>query len=153
MKALYVRLAAFAMYVVSFFLPAIQIGSSGPGTGPVDGWWCAFAASVIAPLALVRLFLFAQSVDFKDVLISFSGLVNWLFLAVCVLSFWPRFRRTRIVLGALMLPCFAATWIFLATSQTKPLAGHFVWIAACILVVIPDTVNAFHKNVGAAAIR
>jgi hypothetical protein len=80
-----------------------------------------------------------------------SGLVNYLFLAACVLSFWPRFTRTRIVLGALMLPCFAATWIFFVTSPAKPLVGHFIWIAACVVLLIPDAVNAVRRSARAAA--
>jgi hypothetical protein len=149
MKALYIRLAALALFTVSYFLPAIQMGTSGPGSGPLAGWGCAFVASVMAPIALIK--SLGQHVDGKELLVPVSGLVNYLFLAVCVLGFWPRFRRIRLVLGALMLPCFAATWILFASAQMKPLLGHFVWIAACVLLVIPDLVNALRKPEAATA--
>jgi hypothetical protein len=91
-----VRLAAFFVYIVSYFLPAIQMGTSGPGSGPMAGWECAFIASVTAPIALIK--SLGQDVGGKQLLVPVSGLVNYLFLAVCVLGFWPRFRRTRLVL-------------------------------------------------------
>jgi hypothetical protein len=144
MKAAYIRLAALVLFVVSYFLPAIQMGTSGPGSGPLAGWGCAFVASVMAPVALIK--SLGQGVDTNELLIPVSGLVNYLFVAVCVLGFWTRFRRTRLVLAGLMLPCFAATWIFFASSKTKPLAGHFLWIGACVLLVIPDVVNALRKT-------
>ncbi len=125
------------------------MGTSGPGSGPLAGWGCAFVASVMAPVALIK--SLGQGVDTNELLIPVSGLVNYLFLAVCVLGFWPRFRRTRLVLGALMLPSFAATWMFFASSKTKPLAGHFLWIAACVLLMIPDAVSALRKTEAATA--
>jgi hypothetical protein len=135
MKAGYIRLAAFAVYAISFFMPAARLAGAA-NRDALSGWMCAWMASVLGAGQLTL--FFRGGFDARELLLPASGLVNYLFVAVCVLSFWQRFRRARLVLGALMMPCFAATWVFFATSHTTPLAGHFVWIAACVLVVIPD---------------
>ena len=141
-----VRLAAFVCYLISFSLPAIQMvdTSGGPGSGAVEGWACAFIASITAFIGLAR--AVGQGMDGDTLLIPLSGMLNYLFIAICILSIWPRLRRTRLVLGALMLPCFAATWIFFAHTHTRPLVGHFVWVAACVLVVVPDAVDALRES-------
>ena len=144
MKVAYVRLVAFALFVISFFLPAINMHSGGPGPGVIPGWTCAWFASLIAPIALVN--SLGQGIHAEAIMLPASGLVNDLFLAICSLGFWPRLRRTRLVLAALMLPCFITTWVFFASSKTVPLVGHFLWIAACILVAVPDAVDVFRKK-------
>jgi hypothetical protein len=148
MKSWLVRIAALAVFAVSFALPAIRMDSSGPGNQPLKGWMCASFASVLGPKALVQ--SLSQGVRSEDVLIVLGGLVNYLFLALLVLGFWRRLVRTRLVIGALMLPCFVSTWIFFASSKTTPLIGHFLWIAGAALLVVPDIVSLFRKRETAA---
>lgn len=144
MKAAYLRLAAFAIFVVSYFLPAINMGSGGPGPGVMRGWTCAWFASLIAPMALVK--SIGQGLHAEAIQIPMSGLINYLFLAVCILGFWPRLRRTRLVLAALMLPCFIVTWEYFAPAKIVPLIGHFLWIGACVLVEVPDALDVLRKK-------
>ena len=135
MKAGYIRLTAFAVYAISFFMPAARLADDA-SRNALLGWQCAWAATLIGMRELA--FFFRGGFYAKELLLPASGLLNLLFIAVCVLSFWPRMTRARLVLGVLMLPCIAATWGFFWISGTKPLAGHFAWVAACVLVVVPD---------------
>ncbi len=134
MSARIIRVAAFALFAASLFAPAVQTADADRGPATLAGWECAFVASGTTPVALVRW----PGVDAKGLLVPVSGLINYLFLAVTILSFWPRFMRTRLVLEALMLPCFLATWWFFASSHTRPLVGHFLWVVSCVLIAFPD---------------
>jgi len=153
MKTAYIRLAAFALFALSFFLPAIRMDASGPAPHPASdamiGWMCAWFASILVPIGLIK--SLGQGIEGETIFLPMSGLINYLFLAVCILSFWPRLRRTRLILEALMLPCFIATWIFFSSSKTTPLIGHFLWLAACVLVAVPDAVRLSRNKELAAA--
>lgn len=148
MKSWLVRIAALAVFAVSFALPAILLASSGPDNQPLKGWMCASFASILGPKALVQ--SLGQGVRSEDVLIVLGGLVNYFFLVILVLAFWRPLVRTRLAFGALMLPCFVATWISFASSKTAPLIGHFLWIAGAVLLVVPDIVSLFRKPQTAA---
>ena len=139
MKAWLVRIAALVLFGVSFALPAIRPATAGAAAQPIPGWTCAMFASILGPKALVQ--SIGQGVRPEDILIPVSGLINYLFLFVFVLSFWRRLVRTRLLLGALLLPCFVGTWIFFSISKITPLAGHYLWIAGAILLLVPDIVN------------
>jgi hypothetical protein len=139
MKAGYIRLTAFAVYAISFFMPAARLADDA-SRNALLGWQCAWAATLFGMKDLA--FFFRGGFYAKELLLPASGLLNLLFIAACVLCFWPRMTSVRLVLGVLMLPCLAATWVFFAISQTTPLAGCFAWAAACILIAIPDAVEA-----------
>lgn len=143
MRSWLIRTAALVVFGVSFALPAIQLGDSVSPPNRLSGWACALFASITGPKALVQ--SLGQRIPFDDVLIVLSGLINYLFLAILVLSFWRRLVRLRLVLGAVMIPCFVATWMFFASSETTPLIGHYLWIAGAILIVVPDILTAFRK--------
>ncbi|HWE87126.1 MAG TPA: hypothetical protein VG267_19425 [Terracidiphilus sp.] len=148
MKPWLIRIAALAVFAGSFALPAIRMAGSGPGNQPLRGWMCASFASILGPKALVQ--SLSHGVQSEGILISAGGLVNYLFLALLVLALWRRLVRTRLVIGALMLPCFIATWILFASTKTTPLIGHFLWIAGAVLLVVPDIVSLFRKRETAA---
>lgn len=143
MKSWLVRIAALVIFAVSFALPALRLGAEPPAS-QIPGWTCAAFASIVGPKALVQ--SIGQSIRFEDVLTVIGGLVNYFFLAILVLSFWRRLVRTRLVLGALMIPCFIATWMFFASQKFTPLAGHYLWIAGAILIVVPDIAMLFAKS-------
>jgi len=150
MKAWLVRIAALVVFGISFALPAVRLSGGGPGAEPIRGWTCAVFASLIGPKALVQ--SIGQGVRTEDVLIVISGLVNYLFLAIFVLSFWRRPVRTRLVAGALALLCLVATWAYFASSHTTPLVGHYLWIAGAVLILAPDLARLFsRRGAGAAA--
>ncbi|MFZ0393230.1 MAG: hypothetical protein WBX09_20565 [Terracidiphilus sp.] len=148
MKAWLVRIAAVVVFGVSFALPAIRMSGSGPSQ-TMTGWMCAVIASITAPKALIQ--SLGQGVRFDEILIPISGLVNYLFLAVLVLSFWRRLLRTRLLFGTLLLPCFVATWMFFSSSKVTPLVGHYLWVAGAIVFLMPDVVILVHERRAAAA--
>jgi hypothetical protein len=137
MKHWLVRIVAIAVFGVSFALPAVRVGSSGSGGAhPMAGWMCAAFASVVA----VRAFFAAagQGLNRDAILLPMSGLVNYFFLLILVLGIWRRLVWIRMVLGALMLACFAATWAFFSANQLAPLYGHYLWVTGAILLLVPD---------------
>lgn len=151
MKPWLVRIAALLIFAAAFALPAIRVTGSSTNN-EIPGWTCALFASITGPKALAQ--SLGQRIPSEDVLIVLSGLVNYLFLVVLVLSLWRRLVRTRLVFGALLIPCFIATWMFFASQKMTPLAGHYLWIAGAILIVVPDVVGLFLKQkAGAAAER
>jgi hypothetical protein len=137
MKSWLIRIAALIIFGVAFALPALRMNGD---TQPFMGWMCALIASVTGPKELVQ--SLGQGIHVEDVLIVLGGLVNYFFVAVLVLSFWRRLVRTRLIVGALMIPCFAATWTFFASQKIAPLAGHYLWVAGAVLLVVPDLVAA-----------
>jgi hypothetical protein len=44
MKTWIVRLVGVVLFAVAFFLPAARDAGTGPGSGPMIGWMCAFVA-------------------------------------------------------------------------------------------------------------
>ena len=149
MKTWLIRIAALIVFGVSFALPAIRPADAGASAQPIAGWTCALFASILAPKALAS--SIGQGIQRDAILVPVSGLVNYLFLAVLVLSSWRRLVRTRLIVGALMILCFIATWVFFATSKVTPLVGHYLWIAGAILFLVPDVVMLVCERKGAAA--
>jgi len=148
MKAWLIRIAALLAFAVSFALPAVRMGSDSSAHA-IPGWTCAAFASVLAPKALVQ--SIGQGVRFEDALIPVSGLINDLFLLVIVLSSWRRLVRTRLIVGALMIPCFVATWMFFGSQKVTPLAGHYLWVAGAVLLLVPDLASLFFSRRTTAA--
>ncbi len=149
MKAWLVRIIALIVFAGSFALPAIRPPASGSAVQPIPGWTCALFASVTGPKALVQ--SLGQNIPTDDVLVVVAGLANYLFLAVLMLAIWPRLVRTRLIAGVLMLPCFIASWMFFSSQKITPLAGHCLWIAGAILILVPDLARLFWKQDSPAA--
>lgn len=142
MKGWLVRIIALVVFGVSFALPAIRVnGSSNPNQ--IAGWTCALFASGTGPKALVE--SLGQHVPLDDVLVVIAGLVNYLFLAILVLCSWRRLVRIRVVLGALTIPCFIASWMFFVSQKVTPLVGHYLWVAGAVLFVAPDMASLFRR--------
>jgi hypothetical protein len=151
MKTWLVRILALVVFGVSFALPAVRLSGGSPGASPIPGWTCAVFASILGPKSLVQ--SIGQGVRTEDVLIVVSGLVNYLFLAIVVLSFWRRLVRTRLVVGALTLLCFVAAWFYFALSQTTPLVGHYLWFGGAILLLVPDLARFFSRTGAGTAVQ
>ena len=148
MKAWPVRIAALIVFAVSLMLLAIHMPGSGSGPQFFPGVMCAFLASVVAPGEVLSS---PGKADLQSFLVVIGGLVNYLYLAILVLGFWPRLVRTRIVIGTLMLPCLVATWVFFAVSKSTPLVGHYLWVASCMLLLLPDMAALLFRSSPIAA--
>ena len=134
-----VRIVGFVIFVVAFFLPAIQPSDSqgGPGSGPQVGWVCAGFA--LAPSAiLLHPSQFLHGAANKDMTLLFSGWVNPLLLIYLLFSIWRRFVRTRRVLAVAILACLASTWIFFVEVKFIPLIGHYLWVAGILAILAPE---------------
>jgi len=105
------------------------------------GWMCAVVASGMALKAFFA--AVGHGLNRDAILLPMSGLVNYFFLLILVLSIWRRLVRTRLVFGVLVLLCFAATWAFFSTNEITPLSGHYLWVAGAILLLVPDVMSVF----------
>jgi hypothetical protein len=145
---LIVRLLGFCLFVAAFFLPAVRSGPVGPEATVFPGWKCASIAlgETVA--------LFGKSVSgppsFEVLLVVLSGWINPLALLLMCFGFSRGFAILRRVLAAMILLCMAATWNFFALQKLSPLAGHFLWIAGALLILIPAAIPGGQKLVGGA---
>ncbi|MGP8269424.1 MAG: hypothetical protein ACLQLH_05105 [Terracidiphilus sp.] len=71
----------------------------------------------------------------SDFLVVTSGLINPLILIYLPFSFFPRFKRVRLVLAAVVVVCMAATWAYFWITHLVPLIGHFMWIAGALMIL------------------
>lgn len=136
MKRWIVTLAGIALFAAAFFLPAVRSPGTGPGSGPMPGWFCAlFAASATGGLFRAT----AANIQAKDVLqvvcVVLSGWVNPLVVFYLVVSLWRRLVTIRRVLAASIMVCLVATWIFLFKAPMIPLIGHYMWVAGALLIL------------------
>jgi len=148
------RLLAVLTFLVSFFLPAIQLGESGSTVreSPTVGWVCAEFATVMAVAAPLTAIREHAGLDARAFLFPMSGLVNPLVIVYLILCIWRRFVRARLVVAAAIMTCFGATWLLFAKTQTVPLIGHFLWVAGAVALFIPDIVRlASNKDETSAA--
>ena len=109
----------FATYVVSFFLPAVQVDQ----TSPIRGWTCAWISLAMAKEA------------YQMPLPFLSGLVNLMVIAL-VLS------RKRMV-GYAAVALLPASWIFFAMANIRVLPGHIAWVGGILMMVWHDPITRF----------
>ena len=133
------RIIGFVIFVVAFFLPAIQPSDpqGGPGAGPEVGWVCAGFALAPSAILLHPAQLLHGAAN-KDVTLLFSGWVNPLLLIYLLFSIWRRFVWTRRVLAITVLACLASTWIFFVEVKFIPLIGHYLWVAGILAILAPE---------------
>jgi hypothetical protein len=134
--ALVLRVLGLCIFVAAFFLPACRLGAPGPGEVVFPGWKC-------ASLALSEtMSLFGKSVSgappFQALLVVMSGWINPLTVLVLLTSFSRRLLIARRVMGIVIFICMAATWTFFVQQKLSPLAGHVLWIAGALAVLVPD---------------
>src|ERR1035437_9507507 len=111
-----------AIYVASFFLPAVNDAGSGSLRGTtMPGWIC-------AEIALV---------SWKEI-IFLSGLINPLILIYVVLRGTNRLNRVQTYTVVAILACIAVTWIELVRRRFHMEVGHVMWIAGLLLIMAPE---------------
>lgn len=125
------QIAGGCLFVLSFFLPAVNMlsdGGWGPH-GPVGGFRCA---------AFAPFFLVSASMNFfggsitaghfgMSLLITLSGLVNPLVLIYVVAPFR--------MIAAVVVGCLVASTVATNTGGLEPLVGYFVWVAGALLLL------------------
>ena len=106
-------LVGLALYIPSFFLPAIE-GSVG----------YQFALSsilgTVTPLAL------------------FCGIINPLLVVYFLLLVADVAVRLRRILIFTILACLPLTWISFLIINTAPAIGHLMWVGGILLIVLPE---------------
>jgi hypothetical protein len=136
MKRWIVTLVGIALFATAFFLPAVRSPGTGAGSGPMLGWMCALVASS-ATGGIFR--ASASTIQGKDVLgivcLILSGWVNPLVVFYLVASIWRQLVTIRRVLGAAVLLCLIASWVFLYKAPMIPLIGHYLWAAGALLIL------------------
>jgi hypothetical protein len=107
-------------YVLSFFLPAVDLGDGG-----IPGWMCAWDALVGWPSPHV------------SPLIIFGGLINPVALAYMFLRFLNRASSFRAWLAGIILIFIPLTWASLSSMELRPRIGHAFWITSLLLMICP----------------
>ena len=146
MRSRILRLVGLFAFLVSFFLPAVNMGDS-TNPNPVRGWLCAVSA-LLFTAAITHLFEVSSfSEALYEVFGLLSGWVNILTLIYLVLAFRGRRPRLRRRILGYLLVCLLATLGFfvnamMATGSDMPvtvlLFGYFVWVGGILLMAIPD---------------
>jgi hypothetical protein len=141
------RLIGLGVFVLAFFLPAVRAGGPAAQATVFPGWKCASVALT------ETVALFGKSVHWPPplpvLLVVFSGWINPLVVLLLLTSFFVRLRMLRRVLGVFILLCMMATWYFFALQKVAPLAGHWLWIAGALLILLPEAVRG--RRDGAAS--
>jgi hypothetical protein len=128
-----VRLLGVTLFVVAFFLPAVngqQLGDS-----PLSGLQCAWITIVIATASVTRESGGAAS---DIVMIVLSAIASPLAATLGVLALLGKAPRARLWLTPLLPICLIAASVFVAHSKMHPLIGHYVWTAGALLMTAPE---------------
>ncbi|HEX4031594.1 MAG TPA: hypothetical protein VHX20_14595 [Terracidiphilus sp.] len=132
------RLIGLGIFVLAFFLPAVRAGGPAANATVFSGWKCASVALT------ETVALFGKSVHWPPplavLLVVFSGWINPLAALVLLTSLFAKLRILRRALGVFILLCIAATWYFFALQKVTPLAGHWLWIAGALLILLPEAI-------------
>ena len=132
------RILGLCIFAAAFFLPAVK-GGAPDSDGPVfAGWKCASIALSETNAVIGKSVHWPPPLE--AVLVAMSGWINPLLALILLLSFWRKLRIVRMVFGAVILLCMAATWTFFVLEKVTPLIGHVLWIAGALLVLAADAV-------------
>jgi hypothetical protein len=133
----------FALYLISYLLPAIGDPEHQPGleTHPIPGYFCAFYSIVWGVGGLFGLDNGSTTKGHYFFLsLLLPGLSNPLFLVYLGLSVSRMAPRTRRVLAFLVPLFIAASLVPLIMLPFVPLVGFYLWIAGAFILVAPDIV-------------
>jgi hypothetical protein len=121
-------IAGLALYLTSFFLPAVG------GHPPMIGWQCAWLALMIP---------FREMSGVTSLVLLASGLINQLLLIyLSMRTAGARLAaRSRVALSALCL--IPMSWLFIAMMRQPVGIGHVLWAAGLLLIVLPDLIAFF----------
>ena len=142
----YLKAAGIVVFVLAFFLQAVIMKGSGPGSGVgpspgsdgISGWFCAWVA-LVAVGALFKTGL--QGIETQNGLLALSGLVNPLVLVYLGFSFSERFARLRLGLAIAIVACLVSTWVFFCLAKFLPREGHVFWVLGIALIVASEMVR------------
>jgi hypothetical protein len=139
-----VRLLGFGIFVAAFFLPAVRAGAPGSEAIVFPGWKCASVALTETVSLVGRSGV--EKPSFEVLLVIFSGWINPFVLLLLCCSFSRSLVILRRILDLLVLLCMAATWTFFALQKVAPLAGHYLWIAGALLVLVADMIGGWRMT-------
>jgi len=127
------RVVGLGIFAIAFFLPAVK-GGAPDSEGPVfAGWKCASIALTETNAVIGKSVHWPPPIE--AVLVAMSGWINPLIVLVLLLSFWRKMRIARMILGAIILACMAATWTFFVLEKVTPLVGHVLWITGALVIL------------------
>jgi hypothetical protein len=108
------------IYIVSFFLPAVNAAYMGD----IVGWQCAWLAffslgedKSLSPLAI------------------FGALINPIAIAYIVLRIFDRAPKARVRLASAILLFIPITWLSLLMMHFSIRIGHVAWIVGLLLII------------------
>ena len=130
------RTLGLAIFILAFFEPAVRAGE----TTVLSGWKCATIA------ATESMTLFGKpgqgQHQFVEYLVAFSGWINPLIVLVILGSPVRVFLIVRRIFAVIVALCMVGTWVLFSEQHIVPLAGHFLWIAGALLVIVPEAFPA-----------
>jgi hypothetical protein len=107
------------LYVLSFFLPAVDFYDSGH----LAGWMCAWMA------------FYGLVVPNVSLLAVFGGLINPAAVTYILLQVRNRAPRACFALSAAILLFIPITWLSLILMHLRIWVGHVVWITGLLLMI------------------
>lgn len=134
------KILGIVLFVVAFFLPAVH-----EGPNDYDGFACA-AWSISGGIGFFGSIFSQDKSDGLGFFFMLSGLIAPLVtLGIFIPS--QRFKRLLAICIPLLL---VAPWIVFAWPESgwgavtlRPLIGHYVWTAGCLLIFTPEYVEIF----------
>jgi hypothetical protein len=125
-----IRLAGLAIFALAFLQPAVQREQS-----TYAGWKCASVATSFAQNLIMHPGAHHESFEF---LAALSGLINPLVILVILASPICAMLIIRRIFAVVIVLCMISTWVLFSQQHISPLAGHIMWVAGALLVVVPD---------------
>jgi hypothetical protein len=123
-----VSLIGFAMYVVSYFLPAVHAEGSA---------WRGWEAALLT-LEAVRTPPGPHEAIGEYLAMLVSSWINPLFLVSFALALRNPYAPTVAVLRVALLVMFGACWVVFRAEHATPTVGYFVWIVSMAAALFAD---------------
>lgn len=125
-----IRLAGLAIFALAFLQPAVQYQGQS-----YIGWKCALVAWSFEQNIVMKPGAHREVYEFMA---AFSGLVNPFIILTILASPIRALLVVRRIFAVAIVGCMIATWALFAQQHISPLAGHIMWIAGALLVIVPD---------------
>ena len=132
-----------AMYVTSFFLPALAGPVVTSPSGFARGYNCAWTAFVM-PLGGFDGYFAYRHLEYFSLLAS--GWINPIFVLVTVLALMGRGEQLIATLRIAVLLMIPFCWIVYFDENSYPREGHFLWIAGMLMVLFSIKLGAEKKR-------
>jgi hypothetical protein len=132
-----IAIAGAAIYLTSFFLPALD-------RNPMAGWQCAWLALVMP---------FTEVTGLMRPLLFGSGLINLLVLAYFGLRVCDSRPAVLYWIALIALCLIPLSWISIAVLGAQVKIGHILWIAGLLLMLAPEVTRPSRVASDAGASR